>query len=205
MRSWPRPSCIPPGRQTSMSTCRTTCRSPWPIPTCWNGSWPTCWPTRSPPAQPTRCAWKAGPGEGGCACRSLTTGRVCGTPTATGSSRRSSGWTTAAARARPGSGHRVWLHRGDVRHAHAVGHTGWGTHHDRRAYGGTVTAVLIVDDDPSLLRALRVNLTARGYQVHTAPDAATGLASASRHPPDLAIVDLGLPDMDGMRVIEGLR
>jgi two-component system KDP operon response regulator KdpE len=68
-----------------------------------------------------------------------------------------------------------------------------------------VTSILIVDDDPSLLRALRVNLTARGYQVHIAPDAATGLASASRHPPDLAIVDLGLPDMDGMRVIEGLR
>jgi two-component system, OmpR family, KDP operon response regulator KdpE len=68
-----------------------------------------------------------------------------------------------------------------------------------------MTTVLIVDDDPSLLRALRVNLTARGYQVNSAPDAAAGLASASRHPPDLAIVDLGLPDMDGMRVIEGLR
>ena len=68
-----------------------------------------------------------------------------------------------------------------------------------------MTTVLIVDDDPSLLRALRVNLTARGYQVNTAPDAVTGLSSASRHPPDLAIVDLGLPDMDGMRVVEGLR
>jgi two-component system KDP operon response regulator KdpE len=68
-----------------------------------------------------------------------------------------------------------------------------------------MTTVLIVDDDPSLLRALRVNLSARGYQVNTAPDAGTGLSSASRHPPDLAIVDLGLPDMDGMRVIEGLR
>ena len=68
-----------------------------------------------------------------------------------------------------------------------------------------MTTVLIVDDDPGLLRALRVNLTARGYQVHTASDVATGLVSASRHPPDLAIVDLGLPDMDGMRVVEGLR
>jgi two-component system KDP operon response regulator KdpE len=68
-----------------------------------------------------------------------------------------------------------------------------------------MTTVLIVDDDPSLLRALRVNLTARGYKVGTAPDAATGLALASRHPPDLVIVDLGLPDMDGMRVVEGLR
>ena len=68
-----------------------------------------------------------------------------------------------------------------------------------------MTTVLIVDDDPNLLRALRVNLAARGYQVHIAPDAATGLASASRHPPDLAIVDLGLPDLDGMQVVEGLR
>jgi two-component system KDP operon response regulator KdpE len=68
-----------------------------------------------------------------------------------------------------------------------------------------MTTVLIVDDDPSLLRALRVNLAARGYHVNTAPDATTGLASASRHPPDLAIVDLGLPDLDGMRVVEGLR
>jgi two-component system KDP operon response regulator KdpE len=68
-----------------------------------------------------------------------------------------------------------------------------------------MTTILIVDDDPNLLRALRVNLAARGYQVHIAPDAATGLTSASSHPPDLAIVDLGLPDMDGMRVVEGLR
>ena len=68
-----------------------------------------------------------------------------------------------------------------------------------------MTTVLIVDDDRALLRALRINLTARGYQVHTAADAATGLAMASRHPPDLAIVDLGLPDVDGMQVVEGLR
>jgi two-component system KDP operon response regulator KdpE len=45
-----------------------------------------------------------------------------------------------------------------------------------------VTIVLIVDDDQSLLRALRVNLSARGYQVQTAVDAATGLASAGRQP-----------------------
>jgi two-component system KDP operon response regulator KdpE len=68
-----------------------------------------------------------------------------------------------------------------------------------------VTNVLIVDDDQGLLRALRVNLSARGYHVHTAVDAATGLASARSQPPDLAIVDLGLPDSDGMRVVEGLR
>jgi two-component system KDP operon response regulator KdpE len=68
-----------------------------------------------------------------------------------------------------------------------------------------MTHVLLVDDDQSLLRALRVNLTARGYQVHTAADAVTGLATASRQPPDLAIIDLGLPDLDGIRVVEGLR
>ena len=68
-----------------------------------------------------------------------------------------------------------------------------------------MTRVLIVDDDESLLRALRVNLTARGYQVHIAADATTGLAVAGREPPDLAIVDLGLPDRDGMLVVEGLR
>jgi two-component system KDP operon response regulator KdpE len=68
-----------------------------------------------------------------------------------------------------------------------------------------MTVVLIVDDDPNLSRALRINLTARGYEVHVAGDATTGLAAASRHPPDLAIVDLGLPDLDGLRVVEGLR
>jgi two-component system KDP operon response regulator KdpE len=68
-----------------------------------------------------------------------------------------------------------------------------------------MTRVLIIDDDEHLLRAVRVNLRARGYQVHTAADAVTGLSVASRQPPDLAIVDLGLPDMDGMQVVEGLR
>jgi two-component system KDP operon response regulator KdpE len=68
-----------------------------------------------------------------------------------------------------------------------------------------MTRLLLVDDDQTLLRALRVNLTARGYRVHTAVDAATGLAMASSQPPDLAIIDLGLPDLDGLRVVEGLR
>jgi two-component system KDP operon response regulator KdpE len=68
-----------------------------------------------------------------------------------------------------------------------------------------MTRVLIVDDDQQLLRALRINLTAHGYQVNTAADAVGGLATASRQPPDLAIIDLGLPDMDGLRVVEGLR
>jgi two-component system KDP operon response regulator KdpE len=68
-----------------------------------------------------------------------------------------------------------------------------------------MTRVLIVDDDPQLLRALRVNLTARRYEVHTAADGTTALAAASRHHPDLVVLDLGLPDLDGITVIEGLR
>jgi two-component system KDP operon response regulator KdpE len=68
-----------------------------------------------------------------------------------------------------------------------------------------MTSVLIVDDDPQLVRALRVNLTARRYEVHTAADGATALAAAARHHPDLVVLDLGLPDLDGITVIEGLR
>jgi two-component system KDP operon response regulator KdpE len=68
-----------------------------------------------------------------------------------------------------------------------------------------MTRVLIVDDDHQLLRALRITLTARGYDVSTAADGASALAAASRTPPDLIILDLGLPDLDGVAVVEGLR
>jgi two-component system, OmpR family, KDP operon response regulator KdpE len=68
-----------------------------------------------------------------------------------------------------------------------------------------MTRVLIVDDDTQLLRALRINLAARHYEVHTAADGATALAAASRHRPDVVILDLGLPDLDGITVIEGIR
>ena len=68
-----------------------------------------------------------------------------------------------------------------------------------------MTRVLVVDDDRQLLRALRITLAARGYEVGTAADGATALTLASRTPPDLVIVDLGLPDMDGVAVVEGLR
>ncbi|MFG1603429.1 response regulator [Actinoplanes sp. NPDC049265] len=65
--------------------------------------------------------------------------------------------------------------------------------------------ILVVDDDDQLRRALRINLNARGYQVATAVDGRTALETASRQPPDLAIVDLGLPDLDGVEVVRGLR
>jgi two-component system, OmpR family, KDP operon response regulator KdpE len=68
-----------------------------------------------------------------------------------------------------------------------------------------VTRVLVIDDEPSILRALRINLTARNYEVSTASDGASGLAAVSRERPDVLILDLGLPDMDGTDVIHGVR
>jgi two-component system, OmpR family, KDP operon response regulator KdpE len=68
-----------------------------------------------------------------------------------------------------------------------------------------VTKVLVIDDEPSILRALRINLTARNYEVSTASDGASGLAAVSRERPDAVILDLGLPDMDGTEVIHGVR
>jgi two-component system KDP operon response regulator KdpE len=68
-----------------------------------------------------------------------------------------------------------------------------------------VTRVLVVDDEPQILRALRINLRARQYEVHTAASATEALAVAAKFPPDLVLLDLGLPDMDGMNVIGGLR
>ncbi|MGD0558842.1 MAG: response regulator [Streptosporangiaceae bacterium] len=68
-----------------------------------------------------------------------------------------------------------------------------------------MTRVLVVDDEPSILRALRINLTAREYDVITAADGTTGLAAVARDHPDVIILDLGLPDMDGTDVIHGVR
>jgi two-component system KDP operon response regulator KdpE len=68
-----------------------------------------------------------------------------------------------------------------------------------------MTRVLVIDDEPSILRALRINLTARNYEVSTAIDGTSGLAAISRERPDAVILDLGLPDMDGTQVIHGVR
>jgi two-component system, OmpR family, KDP operon response regulator KdpE len=68
-----------------------------------------------------------------------------------------------------------------------------------------MTRVLVVDDEPSILRALRINLTARKYDVTTATDGASGLAAIARDRPDVIILDLGLPDMDGTEIIHGVR
>jgi len=68
-----------------------------------------------------------------------------------------------------------------------------------------VTRILVVDDEPQILRGLRTNLVARGYDVDTAADGETALDLAARDRPDVVIVDLGLPGIDGIEVIRGLR
>ncbi len=68
-----------------------------------------------------------------------------------------------------------------------------------------MTRVLVVDDEPQILRALRINLRVRDYDVHVAATGAEALEVAGRYPPDLVILDLGLPDLDGVEVIQGLR
>jgi two-component system KDP operon response regulator KdpE len=68
-----------------------------------------------------------------------------------------------------------------------------------------LTRVLVVDDEPQILRALRINLKVREYHVDVAATGTEALEIAARHPPDLVILDLGLPDLDGVEVIAGLR
>ncbi len=68
-----------------------------------------------------------------------------------------------------------------------------------------MTTVLVVDDEPGLLRAMQINLTARGYRVATAATGRAGLAAVAKEHPDAVILDLGLPDMDGTDVIVGIR
>jgi two-component system KDP operon response regulator KdpE len=65
--------------------------------------------------------------------------------------------------------------------------------------------VLVVDDDPQLSRALRITLRAAGYEVVNAADGRTALHEAAAEHPDLVILDLGLPDLDGTEVLAGLR
>jgi two-component system KDP operon response regulator KdpE len=65
--------------------------------------------------------------------------------------------------------------------------------------------ILVVDDDRHLLKALRITLTAHGYSVDVAEDGASALLAAARTPPDLLVLDLGLPDMDGANVLSDLR
>ncbi|GEB50036.1 MULTISPECIES: response regulator [Streptomyces] len=65
--------------------------------------------------------------------------------------------------------------------------------------------VLVVDDEPQIVRALVINLKARKYEVDAAHDGATALRLAADRHPDVVVLDLGLPDMDGVDVIRGIR
>ncbi len=69
----------------------------------------------------------------------------------------------------------------------------------------TATRVLVIEDDDRMARALRVNLSARGYDVVIAHDGASGLAQLAQNPVELVILDLGLPDIDGIDVVVGIR
>jgi two-component system KDP operon response regulator KdpE len=68
-----------------------------------------------------------------------------------------------------------------------------------------VNRVLVVDDEPQLLRAMRITLHARGYDVRTAATGRKALSEAAATHPDIVVLDLGLPDLDGVDVITALR
>ncbi|WP_030771808.1 MULTISPECIES: response regulator [unclassified Streptomyces] len=68
-----------------------------------------------------------------------------------------------------------------------------------------MTRVLVVEDDPQLVRALKINLQARKFEVAEAGDGGSALRLAAAHKPDVIVLDLGLPDMDGIEVIKGVR
>lgn len=64
---------------------------------------------------------------------------------------------------------------------------------------------LVIDDEPQIRRLLRVRLEANGYRVFDAPNGNEGLAQAAQRRPDVVLLDLGLPDMDGFEVLKRLR
>ncbi|MFD7261100.1 response regulator [Streptomyces sp. NPDC059874] len=68
-----------------------------------------------------------------------------------------------------------------------------------------MTRVLVVDDEPQLVRSLVISLKARKYDVASSPDGGTALEAAAGRRPDVVLLDLGLPDMDGIDVIKRLR
>jgi len=68
-----------------------------------------------------------------------------------------------------------------------------------------VTRVLVVEDEPGVARALGINLRARGYDVDLAADGRAALDAAAHRHPDVVVLDLGLPDLDGVEVIRGIR
>src|SRR5512133_3161209 len=69
----------------------------------------------------------------------------------------------------------------------------------------TTPHILVIDDEPQILRAMRTILTEKQFQVTTASHGEEGLTLAAANEPDLIILDLGLPDMDGVEVCQRLR
>lgn len=65
--------------------------------------------------------------------------------------------------------------------------------------------LLIADDDPQMVRALRITLAAHGYDVVAAADGAAAIAAAAQTHPDIILLDLGMPRLDGIEVIHALR
>ena len=74
-----------------------------------------------------------------------------------------------------------------------------------RQQGGDGVKLLIADDDPQMVRALRITLAAHGYEVVVAADGAAAIAVAAQTHPDLIMLDLGMPRLDGIEVIQALR
>lgn len=70
---------------------------------------------------------------------------------------------------------------------------------------GSGARVLVVDDEPSILRALRTLLTRHGFQVELAETGRQALESYSYHRPDIILLDLGLPDIDGLDIVRDIR
>jgi two-component system KDP operon response regulator KdpE len=71
--------------------------------------------------------------------------------------------------------------------------------------GPPQAAILVVDDEPAIRRTLHINLTGHGYHVLTATTARDALAQLDHHHPDLVVLDLGLPDLDGLEVVRRIR
>ena len=178
-----------------------------------------CWPARSP----TNAA-------GTCRSGSSTTAPACRSPSGTPCSRRSNDSVTPAGRrCRSGPGRCPRAGRCGRRHHRGRRHPRWWTDHDRhrahrreqhsrehrsrntpyrgrvRDRGQRMTGVLVVDDDRPLTRALAINLRAHGYEVTLAHDGRSALAEVTRVHPAVVILDLGLPDLDGIEVLAGIR
>ena len=131
----------------------------------------------------------------------------------------SEGWCSSRStgvRPTPAAGKRAWARdrtsrRGCTRREDlggGRGRHGNGRRHRasrRRADGCLVTRILIVDDEPQIVRALSTNLRADGFEIETSADGLAALDRAATWEPDLIILDLGLPDIDGVEVIRRLR